>query len=147
MAMNKREFAALLNGRNYGNEMTRSEERMAKENGLVALFGYSDDCAEFRGAIDAEIGCYDGGIIWLDDDGIFEPPCSDDTCKLRKKHMALCKVIEVFWCNGEGEPSWTYDTEIPYETFDIYDDGELYCRGIVFDFSALADKDGEGEKK
>ena len=33
-------------------------------------------------------------------------------------------------------PAWTYMTDIPHATFDVMDDGELYCRGIVF---ALAD--------
>ena len=29
--------------------MTREEEKLAKESGLVVVFGYSDDCVEFRG--------------------------------------------------------------------------------------------------
>jgi hypothetical protein len=40
------------------------------------------------------------------------------------------------WCNdseGDGErATWTYKTDIPHETFEIYDNGKLYCRGIVF---------------
>ena len=37
------------------------EERLAKENGLVVVFGYSDDNIELRGAINNEAGCFDGG--------------------------------------------------------------------------------------
>lgn len=51
----------MLNGREYGDEITREEEAMAKAHGLVVVFGYSDDNMEFCGAITDEVGCYDGG--------------------------------------------------------------------------------------
>ena len=102
------EFAKQLNGGEYGNELTRSEEQEAKELGFVVVFGYSDDNAEFRGAIDDEVGCYNGGRIYENGED----------------------YIDAVWC--EGEYSWTYNTNIPHATFDIYEDGEKYCRGIVF---------------
>jgi hypothetical protein len=40
------------------------------------------------------------------------------------------KYIDAVWC--EGEYSWTYKTNIPHATFDIWEDGEKYCKGIVF---------------
>lgn len=96
------EFAEGLNGREYGNEITPFEEQRAKELGFVVVFGYSDDNAEFRGAYDEEIGCYDGGRVYEDAD----------------------KYIDAVWCDGEY--SWTYKTNIPHATFDIYEDGEKY---------------------
>lgn len=48
-----KEFADLLSGRDYMNEITRGEEEQAKAAGLVVVFGYSDDNMELRGAIDA----------------------------------------------------------------------------------------------
>lgn len=36
---------------------------------------------------------------------------------------------------GTGNPCWSFETEIPHETFRIYEDGEdneLFCVGIVF---------------
>ena len=33
--------------------------------------------------------------------------------------------------------TWCYKTDIPHETFMIYDDGEPYCRGIVFSIEDL----------
>lgn len=39
--MTPQEFAALLNGREYGEEITREEEALAKAHGLVVVFGYS----------------------------------------------------------------------------------------------------------
>ena len=41
--MTAKELAELLNGREYGNEITSDEEKLAKESGLVVVFGYSDD--------------------------------------------------------------------------------------------------------
>lgn len=103
------EFAEKLNGRQYGNEITKSEEQEAKELGFVVVFGYSDDNAEFRGAYNEEIGCWDGGRVYEDGD----------------------QYIDAVWCKGDF--CWTYSTNIPHATFDIYEDGEKYCRGIVFE--------------
>lgn len=40
-----KELAQLLNGRQYGKEITQLEEAEAKRSKLVVLFGYSDDNA------------------------------------------------------------------------------------------------------
>jgi hypothetical protein len=58
--MDAKALAALLTGREYRQEITRAEEADAKAAGLVVAFGASDDLLEFRGAIDDEVGCYDG---------------------------------------------------------------------------------------
>jgi hypothetical protein len=47
------------------------------------------------------------------------------------------KTIEVVW-DAEGY-SWIYETEIPHAVFDILEDGEKFCRGIVFDIRSLKD--------
>ena len=107
------EFASGLNGREHGNEMTSFEEQRAKELGFVVVFGYSDDNAEFRGAYDEEIGCYDGGRVF--EWGEY--------------------YIDAVWC--EGEFTWTYNTNIPHATFDIFDDEEKYCKGIVFELKDM----------
>lgn len=132
--MDIKEFAQLLNGRQYGEEITGKEERLAEELGFVIVFGYSDDSTEFRGAICDETGCYDGGEILLDKDGILEK-CESE-CKYYKKAAEKATQIEAIWC-GEGNYSWTYKTDIPHETFDIFEDGEKYCRGIIFDIKEL----------
>lgn len=135
--MTAKELAALLNGREYGAEITREEEAKAAESGLVTVFGASDDLCEFRGAYDWETGCWEGGTIFLDENGIAEIgcECENEACKLRQKYLASCKTIEAVW-DSEGY-SWTYKTDIPHETFDILEDGEKYCRGIVFEMAAL----------
>lgn len=54
--MNAKEFAAMLNGREYRREITKAEEKEAKAAGLIVAFGASDDNLELRGAVDDEIG-------------------------------------------------------------------------------------------
>ena len=114
MIMTLKEFAKILDGREYLHEITKEEEALAKELGFVVVFGYSDDNAELRGAIDDEIGCYDGGILEHDD---------------------LPSVIYADWCPKDIDCSWSYGTSIPHENFNIYEDGELYCVGIVCDIN------------
>lgn len=137
--MTAKELAALLDGREYGHEMTKSEEQRAKESGLVVVFGYSDDNAELRGAIYEEVGCYNGGTILLDADGVFQSDCDPDDCALLRRHMKRCKTITAVWDDGNGF-SWTYETAIPHETFAIMDNDLPYCRGIVFALATLRDR-------
>lgn len=141
--MNAKQLAKLLTGREYGQEIDRTEEHQAKAAGLVVAFGASDDLLEFRGAIHDEIGCYDGGIATVDKEGVlpdFEDIDRDDKDEMRNyfKREGRGVEVEAAW---EGEPgySWVIRTSIPHETFEIVEDGEPYCRGIVF---ALADLPG-----
>jgi hypothetical protein len=128
--MNIDEFAIGLTGREYGREISKEEERLAKELGFVVVFGYSDDNAEFRGAIDDEVGCYNGGNIYLDRNGILEK--CECQCKYSKLAKEKARVIKAIW----GE-SWEYETSIPHAEFEIYDDDEICCKGIVFDIREL----------
>ena len=133
--MNKKELASLLNGREAGHEITGDESLAAAEAGLVVVYGSSDDLAEFAGAIDDEVGCYNGGTIFLDADGVFNLECDNPECTLFKRHIKQCKTIHAAW-DEEGY-SWIYKTDIPHETFDIIEDGEKYCRGIVFEMAVF----------
>lgn len=114
--INRIENARLL-GKVYRlDELKKEEELFAKENGLVVVFGYSDDCAEFRGAISDEIGCYDGGRVF-EKNGYY---------------------IDAVWC--KYDIPWTYETNIPHESFSVWDDEDnsLYCQAIVFDIKQLS---------
>jgi hypothetical protein len=138
--MDIQQFAAMLNGKEIYKEITREEERQAKELGIVVVFGHSDDNIEFRGAINDEVGCHKGRTIYLNKDGLFEE-CEyagnfRDGCKYVNMAKAQCKTIEAVWDGGEGY-SWTYRTGIPHATFDILEDGEKFCRGIVFNIKEL----------
>lgn len=62
--MKLKEFAAVLNGREYKNpQFTKEELQIAKDNGFVIVNGASDDLVELEGAITDEGGCWEGGTI------------------------------------------------------------------------------------
>ena len=133
--MTKEELAAKLNGREYGAEITGKESHEAEDAGLVVVFGYSDDNVELRGAINDEIGCGDSGtLIPVTSTGLLINDCEDEDCPYFQQKAQHAASIEPLW-DKEGY-SWIYKTAIPHATFDIEEDGDKYCRGIVF---ALAD--------
>lgn len=130
MAMDIKEFANLISGRQYGYpQFTKEQLQIAKDNGFVIVYGASDDLMEFAGAIEDEGNCFDGGEVYFDKNGVTEN--ENDNC------------IEALWCDNEIRDedgsliTWTYKTDIPHETFMIYDEDESYCRGIVFSINDL----------
>ena len=133
--MTLKEFAEKLDGTTDYPCMSKEIRALAKENGIVILHGCSDDLAEFEGAYFEEVGCFDGGTISFDKNGV-----SDDGEEHANK-------IKVFWCGqceNEKRPyeaTWEYETAIPHEVFRMYDEDEFYCKGIVFYL-----KDCEGMK-
>lgn len=144
--MTSKELAAMLNGRQYGEETTPEIVKLAKDNGLVIVYGYSDDNIEFEGAISDEIPCLDGEKIYFNKDGSnFTDVNGKAFLTFHKdKDEPEANMIEAVWFENEQVIhhldrcySWTYKTEIPHETFDIFDEGDPYCRGIVFSVNDL----------
>lgn len=102
----------------------------AKQNDIVIIYGASDDLMEFDGAIYDEVGCYDGGTAYLNyEDGVILDNCDCVECNKKK---LKAKTIDAIWCAKDSEWTWTYKTDIPHETFEMLDDDEKYCLGIVF---------------
>lgn len=136
--MNAKELAQLLNGRECRNEITSDEEKLAKENNLVVVFGESDDLMEFRGAIDDEVDCYDGGTAYLTKKGVIQNECDDKYCPYFEELQEQAEQIHAIWDNGDY--LWSYKTDIPHETFEIFEDGEKECQGIVFSMNDLKER-------
>lgn len=66
-----------------------------------------------------EFGCWDGGTI----------NCWD-----------LPENIEAIWCPDDKNCSWAYETKLAHAEFNIYEDNELYCVGIVIDLNEATEK-------
>lgn len=133
--MNIKEFAQELSGMDL-NDWLRAKDkvRIAKENGWVIVTGASDDLIEFDGEFQDEGGCFGGGKVYFSKTAVYNG--EDDK-------GAFPNCIEALWCvenvldgNGNVIP-WTYKTDIPHETFMVYEDGKPYCRGIVFTLNDL----------
>lgn len=134
--MDIKEFAKSISGKEYGYpQFTKEEIKTAEENGFVIVYGASDDLMEFEGAICDEGGCFDGGRVYFNKTEV----CQDESD--RSAFDNYSNSINAVWDGDTDENgkliTWTYETDIPHETFMIYEDGEPYCRGIVFNISDL----------
>lgn len=109
--MTVEEFAAKLDGRQYGNEITEDEAILARNLDFLVVFGESDDLAELRGAIDGECDCFEGGVL--------------------KRGGGHTLPIKAVWCPEGRNCSWAYETDLPHAEFKIMEEGEVYCYGIV----------------
>ncbi|MFJ2982215.1 MULTISPECIES: hypothetical protein [unclassified Pseudomonas] len=138
--MTKEELAAQLNGLEYPTRIPGALIAAAQSAGLVILCGASDDLMEFYGARREEIGCYDGGTAFVDSDGVLpDRDCLDGDEEIAEyvQRQKSAKPIEALWGKEDGY-SWTYKTAIPHATFEVVEDEEPYCRGIVFALADLA---------
>lgn len=137
--MNAKELAEALNNTQYPVRIGADLRRKAMDNGLVIIYGASDDLMELDGAIQEELGCYDGCSALFDEKGLLpnrEEVLDDSELEeyFARRHNA--QSIEALWCKEDGY-SWTYKTGIPHETFEVIDGEEKDCRGIVFSLSDL----------
>lgn len=134
--MNIQEVAEKLNGVQYREEgkiLTLEFCKLLRENGIVVVRGASDDLIEFDGAISDEYGA---DTIYLDSDGVIESECDEPDCPYFKRLLKNAECITPEWYKHD-EYGWTYKTKIPHVTFDVFDDDEKYCRGIVFNLNNL----------
>lgn len=128
--MIEKEIADMLDGLEYGEEIREDILKYAKENRAVIVFGASDDLMEFRGAITDELTIYGDGFAYLNKDGLLRNKCNNKDCPYFIEKRLQAKSIAAVWdCGGY---SWIYTTEIPHETFEIFEEGQKYCKGIVF---------------
>lgn len=137
--MTKEELASLLNGRQYGSEISKDEAKQAKENGLVIVYGYSDDNLEFEGAISDEVGAFDGREVLIyqhPKTKVWDLLTEDDEEKAEEWGVET-RLIKAIWCPENLDCSWLIESEIPNAEFDILEDDELFCRGIVFSIIGL----------
>jgi hypothetical protein len=139
--MTKEELAKALDGKEYRKEISSELLTAAKQNGLVIVYGHSDDLMELEGALEDEGGCYEGETFLVDTLGLLgdRDDLDDDELEewlTRKKKAHKLKAV---WC-AHGQPAWTYKTKIPHATFNVIEgdgDTEVQCRGIVFSLSDL----------
>lgn len=136
--MTIQEFAKQLDGLEYPVRVPSLISNEALQAGIVIVFGASDDLIEFEGAISDEAGVNNGGSVMVSQTGLltdFEQVDKNDKEALREyfANEGKGREIEALW--GEGEYSWTYKTDIPHATFEVMEDGDKYCRGIVFKLS------------
>jgi hypothetical protein len=139
--LTKESLAAMLNGREYRKEITRAEAAQAKEAGLLVIFGASDDLLEFRGAFDDECGAYGGCDARVHSAGVlpsWDDMDKDDEAEVEKYFSLKGKTRLVTADFDVDGYTWIVSSHVPHAMFEITDDGEAYCRGIVIAIADLA---------
>jgi hypothetical protein len=133
--MTPKELAQQIHGQEYGRraQLTPEEAKAAKGSGIVVVYGASDDLVEIEGAIQDEFGT---NTLYFTKAGLLTNECDNEDCPHFERLKKVAAPLDPVWCDDPHLPSWTFRTAIPHETFDIMEDGFVFCRGIVF---ALAD--------
>lgn len=136
--MEIKEFANLLNNREYREEITKEEEKIAKENNLIVIFWYSDDNIELRWAINDEIWAWGWVEFYIDKKKnkiyyttsryIDERELNDEFEEIVQNYfdnncIKVKAIRNQFW---EIEINW-----IEYERFDIVEDWEKFSDWII----------------
>lgn len=139
--MNTTEIANKLDGIEYPPRVPKDIEAAAKTAGVVIAYGCSDDLVELHGAIREELDAYNGVAFMVTHQGLFpnvdrliENYRGPDLVNALRNYFAMEGYeveIEALW-GAEPDISWTFKTTIPHETFNIMEDGAVFCRGIVF---------------
>ena len=119
----KEEFASKINNCQYRDELNKQLKNEARENGLIVVYGASDDLIEFEGSIYEEEACGNGGLFKINSKKLTVKETENPEAK---------NVIKAVWCDHELNTSWSYETKIPHVKFNIMEDDDLYCIGIVF---------------
>ncbi|MFA6167918.1 MAG: hypothetical protein WC700_14955 [Gemmatimonadaceae bacterium] len=145
--MTKEELAAALDGSQYNpgvNMIPNRLDREVKASLLVVAYGASDNLLEFEGAWHDEFDANDECVVMIDTKGPIatEREDSDDdetmlAYLLRKRDAK--HYVEALWSPDEpGNYSWIIAATVPAATFEIYEDEEHFCRGIVFSVEDVA---------
>lgn len=138
--MTKEELAELLNGRDIDNVLLPLEKKQAVKDGLIVVYGQSDDTMQFDGLITDEVGGYHHalGIIVqkkgakldiISEESIEE---MEDWCEENQIDFNIPQV-EVLgeYCPPGFDGYWKISTTIPHATFSIMEENEVQCLGLV----------------
>ena len=132
--MKIKEVASKINGRQYRNELTQEIIKELKDNGLVAVFGASDDLCEFEGVYSDEKSAWDGTTHYFNGKRFINPTDDEEECS---ELTEACFFIEQIWC-PDNKKSWGFRTNIPNaEKFIIMEDDEEYGEGLIFKLTDL----------
>lgn len=134
--MNIDQWRDKLDGREYRQEITDQEILELSKDGMVIVYGYSDDNTILSGFINEFISTWDGGTISIDTE--LKEVLEECECKCNHYKVAYERSVDinVLWCKDD-EYSWTYETKIKSREFDILEDGEKYCKAIIFNVHDL----------
>ena len=126
--MTKEELARILDGCEYGEEMTDARREIALQSRLVVVYGASDDLTEFDGAIRDEAGLGESFVMGGPLPRLMEPhDCNCLHCGFLDKNPSAVRVNSDYTDKG-----FSVRCSIPAATFSVMEGGERYGDGLVF---------------
>lgn len=133
----KEQFAAMLNGRPLGQEMSTDEIKSAIASELVALLVSYDNIINIRGKIMVTERCFNNSIIGFGDND--EILSEYSIWYLEPQIFAGLPIINITCTLKDSELTiWQFETKIPHAVFHIINEnGELQCGGIVMDYKDI----------
>lgn len=129
LAMEKTAYH-FLNDVERGREYLGEVKDFAEENGMVIIFGYSDDVMVVRGAINETFGAFKGTTVYFAPDGRVLTADENEEDRSETKTLPFVKAVKGTMVDGE-DVMWNFETSLPCKRFHVMDDGELFCVGIV----------------
>ena len=122
-------------GESFENSLAANRQVM-KDNGIVVVYGASDDLMEVDGFMREEfdgegrVFFKSGKIIGFSKEGYGYKVINEKDCD--------APSISGYFCHRDYNPDgWGYDVSFPHETFEILEDGEVFCCGVVFNISDI----------
>ena len=132
----------LIGNLEYGDAIPYEAKDLAQQIGAAIIFGYSDDGIVVEGAVEDQAGAYGGTTCWVDKEGFLPLNSNLTLADEGANTLAECRsLIQRFDRSVKIEAIeetdgyyWQYKTDWPHKTFEITEDGEPWCKGIVFLF-------------
>lgn len=125
-----KKWATVLNNREYREELTGEEQIKMREEGVVCIFGASDDLCELRGAFSDEIDCYGGGkFCYVSEADRF---VENTYYERNPDELIQVDLDNRFYLEISSDKGyWTYGLpdEVEFEEFRVMEDEELYAIG------------------
>lgn len=132
-------LARKLDGHEYPFREAKDFHAEAEAQGLVFAYGMSDDLLEFCGAIEDEIGAWEGATVQVGPSGLIRNECCEgDNCPNWGVSDIKSVPLKAVFHDSDAPYCWTIETAIPHATFDIVEDGEKFSRGVVFGLASVS---------
>lgn len=150
--MNTKEWAEKLNNIEYPCDNISKYRNQLSEDGVVVVYGASDDLMELDGAIYDEYDCYSSKTFyWFGKWFVSNDHIEDFIESVRyDDYRVFADIVEDAFKDIDNKKSYIkvntetsnaqfeYETNIPnVEWFNVMGDGELYCKGFVFNKNDL----------
>lgn len=127
--LTKEYVALIINGRQYRDEIPNELREHKDFKKFVICHFSSDDNFVVDGHNIDEAGMYDGGTAYFSKNGLISEFDDEDESIITQHYLTVH--------TDSRADGFIMSSEIPNASFNINEDDDRYCKGLVFDFSEL----------